>query len=140
MQGSTANPMSCCTRQPRWRHCYRMCAKSLWILLLGCTLMLSACGSGSSGGNQIPIVLSGNWQFAMSNTSDVTARSGLQGGFLLEKNGSVTGTVQYSVTLAGQTVPCSSGTAPVTGTIKGQTETLTAVAGTQTFTFTGTAT
>src|ERR1700704_641454 len=142
MQGLNKNPMSSWTSQQRpLRRFSRSCANSVLILLLGFTLMLSACGSGSStGGKQIPVVLSGNWQFSMSNTADVRAQSGLQGGFLLEKNGTVTGKVEYSITLAGQTVPCNSGTAPVTGKISGQTVTFTAVAGTQTFTFTGTAT
>ena len=140
MQGSTKNPMSFWTNhQPPLRRFYRAYSQSLSVLLLGCALMLSGCGT-SSGGRQIPVNLVGNWQFSMSNTADVSARSGLQGGFLIEKNGSVTGTVHYSITLAGQSTPCNTGTAPITGTISGQAVTLTAVAGTQTFTLTGTAT
>src|SRR5882724_10764042 len=104
MQGLTKNSVSCWTNYeppvPRLRGAY---VKSLGILILACTMMLSGCGSTSSSGgdNQIPVPLSGNWQFSMSNTPDLTARSGLQGGFLLEKNGSVSGTAAYSITLAG---------------------------------------
>jgi len=48
------------------------------------------------------------------------------------------GTAAYSVSLSQLLVPCSNGSAAITGTINGQNLTLTASAGTQTFTFAGT--
>ncbi len=116
------------------------CAKSLVLALLGGTMMLSACGSGSSGsGVQIPLTLSGNWQFNMAPPSDGSFLGGLQGGFLLQNNGSVTGAAAYAVSLPSLLIPCSTGSATITGTISGQNvQALTAVAGTQTFTLTGT--
>jgi len=142
MQGLIKGPTSGWTNhQPFLRRLCRGYVKSLWALLLAGTVMLAACGSGtSSGGGQVPVPLSGNWQVSLSNMPDVTPSSGLQGGFLLEKNGSVTGTLLYSVTRAGETTPCNSGSAIVTGNLAGQTVSLTAVAGTQTFTLTGTVT
>ena len=124
--------------------------KSLWVLLLASAMMLSACGGGaSSGGSPPPAVLSGNWQFAMAEqiNPDPTQPSftgGVQGGFLVQNKGSVTGTVVYSVTLqppagsGGTPAVCNSRSASISGTITGQSVTLTGVAGAQTFTFTGT--
>ena len=113
----------------------------LCVFVAAFTVMLSACGSSSSSGQQqINIPLAGNWQFLMSNTPAVTPGSGLQGGFLLEKNdGTITGTIAYSVTRPGETTPCNHGSATVTGTIHGRDVSFTAVAPSQTFTFTGTA-
>ena len=115
------------------------CAKSLLLLLLAGTMVLSACGGGgaSSGGSQIPLTLSGNWQFTMAPPSDGSFLGGLQGGFLLQ-NSAVTGAATYAVSLSNLLIPCNSGSAPITGTISSQNVTLTAVAGTQTFTLTGT--
>ncbi len=73
----------------------------------------------------------------MANPPDGSFLGGLQGGFLLQNSGSVTGAAVYSVSLPLLAFPCNSGSAPITGTISGQTVTLTAVAGTQTFTLTG---
>jgi hypothetical protein len=110
-------------------------------------MMLSACGSSSSSaGNPPPSgSLSGNWQFSMTNPDSTTPPGtlyGLQGGFLLQKNSSVTGQAVYSVSgissSNGQWAVCNSGTATITGTVSGQTVTLTAVAGSQTFALTGT--
>ncbi len=129
-------------------------AASLWILMLtGTTLFLTclllACGGGSSSGSQQSATLSGNWQFT-TTTSDSnyppTAQYGLQGGFLLQKNGAITGQTVYSIASdqlqGGLPVVCNSGSATITqGTISGQTVTLTAIAGTAanntTFTLTG---
>jgi hypothetical protein len=117
------------------------------LLLAAAAIMLfvlSACGGGgsASGGSGNSTSLSGNWQFALSPPPDASFSGGVQGGFLLQNNGSVTGAAVYSVSAAKiqppLTNPCNSGSAPITGTISGQSVTLTAVAGTQTFTFTGT--
>jgi hypothetical protein len=109
--------------------------------------MLSSCGGGaSSNSSQQSSALSGNWQFTMAPQTDPsnagpTFNGGLQGGFLLQNNGSITGQTVYSVTSANSsTGPCNSGSAPVTVTLSGQNVTLTAVAGSQTFTLTGTLT
>jgi hypothetical protein len=109
--------------------------------LLAGTILLSACGgSSSSGSSPQSATLAGNWQFSIVNTPDLTATSGLQGGFLLPNNGSLTGELVYANTLLNSLQgPCNSGTAPITGTIMGQNSvTLTAVAGTQTYVLTGT--
>lgn len=112
---------------------------SLWILSLAATIMLCGCGGGSSGTTQSSGTLSGNWQFEMTNTADLTVTSGLQGGFLVQNNGSVTGSAVYSNVLLNSTAgPCNSGSAAVTGTISGQNVSLMALAGPQTFTLTGT--
>lgn len=124
---------------------------SFWILLLAATLMLSGCGGTSSAGSsQQRGSLSGNWQFSMPNTDPnypkITLQGnpalyGLQGGFLLQNNGSLTGQTVYSISTKdqqGNAVVCNSGTATITGTISGQTVTLIAVVGTQTFMLTGT--
>jgi hypothetical protein len=122
-------------------------AKNAWVLMFATTIVmamvLSACGGSSSpGGSQQSGALSGNWQFTVAGPPDQSFLGGLQGGFLLQKSGGVTGAAVYSVSLPGQgggnPTVCNSGSAPITGTISGQTVTLTAVAGTQTFTYTGT--
>jgi hypothetical protein len=110
--------------------------------LLLSTLLFSSCGGGSSSSPQQSAALSGNWQFTMVNTSDLTngnqGNSGLRGGFLLQNNGAVTGEVVYSNTLVTSLQgPCNSGSAPITGTISGQTISLTATAGSQTYSLTG---
>ncbi|MCU1297535.1 MAG: hypothetical protein JWO91_1813 [Acidobacteriaceae bacterium] len=118
-----------------------VCAKGLWILFLAATMLLCSCGGGSSSVSQIPVTLSGNWQFTVANPADRSFSGGIQGGFLVQKNRSVTGGVAFSVSLPGQSggssTVCGSGSAPVTGTLSGQNVTLTAVAGAQTFVFTG---
>ena len=120
-------------------------AKSLFILLLAATIALSACSSGhSSVASQSSASISGNWQFTVASPSDQSFIGGLQGGFLVQKNGAVTGAAVYSVLLppppqsGGNPTVCNSGSAPITGTISRQNVTLTAIAGTQTFVFTGT--
>jgi len=105
-------------------------------------IMLAACGGRASGGSDNSASLSGNWQFTVAPPPDGSFSGGLQGGFLLQNNGSVTGAAVYSVSAANiqtpLTNPCNSGSAPITGTIGSQNVTLTAGAGTQTFTFIGT--
>jgi hypothetical protein len=116
-------------------------AKSLWVLLAASTMMLASCGGGASGGSQqLPATLSGNWQFTMANPSDGSFSGGLQGGFLLQNDGAVTGSAGYSILApdAGSWTVCNSGSAMIGGTITGETVALTATAGTQTFTLTGT--
>jgi len=73
------------------------------------------------------------------NPGDPTFSGGLQGGFLLQSNGLVTGQTVYSVTSStSQTGACNSGSAPISVMISGQDVTITEVAGTQTYTLTGT--
>src|SRR5258708_16773946 len=151
MQRLTRNPVPCQTNHRSLSPtCGREYVKSLWVLLLASARMLSACGGGaSSGGSPPPAVLSGNWQFAMAEqiNPDPTQPSftgGVQGGFLVQNKGSVTGTVVYSVTLqppagsGGTPAVCNSGSASISGTITGQSVTLTAAAVATTVTFTGT--
>lgn len=127
---------------------YRRSWKCMPLLALAGTLMLSACG-GSSGSStpQAGASISGNWQFYMDNPVDSSGTApfvgGLQGGFLLQKNGALNGGAVYSVAFppdvnAPNGTPCNTGSAAVTGTVSGQTVNLTAIAGTQTFTLTGT--
>ena len=117
--------------------------KYISVLVLASITVLSACGGGGSSAfdpqNKAP--LSGNWQFTTFQT-DGTFLGGMQGGFLLQKNGSVSGQVAYSIsspsTTGGNPTLCNSGSATINGTISGQNVNLTAVAATQTFTLTGT--
>jgi len=111
--------------------------KSLWILMLTGTFLLSACGGGSSG-SQPSETLSGNWQFT-TTTSDpnypVASQYGLQGGFLVQNNGAITGQTAYSIASdqlqGGLPVVCNSGSATIIqGTVSGQTVSLTVMAGT----------
>src|SRR5258706_10047756 len=124
--------------------CGRKVSRRLPLLLAG-LIILSACGggSGSFSRSQSSGSLAGNWQFTMSAPSDNSFQGGMQGGFLLQSNSSVTGSVTYSISLpsqqqGGTPTLCNSGSAPVTGSLNGQNVTLTAKAGTQTFTLTGT--
>lgn len=109
-------------------------------LLLTGVLLLSSCGGNSSNQSQSGQV-SGNWQFTMAAPSDNSFLGGIQGGFLLQKNGAVSGEVVYAIQLPGQSggLPtlCNGGSAPVTGTISGQTVTLIVNASPQSFTLTG---
>ena len=125
--------------------------KGLLLLLLAGTMTLVACGSSgtSSGGSKIPITLSGNWQFTMAeqlnpDPNGLSFVGGLQGGFLLQNNSAVAGTATYSFSPAPSAIDpdpivCNSGPAALTGTISGQSVSLTAVANNQTLlTLTGT--
>ena len=120
----------------------RVCVKALLMALLAAAMALSGCGGDASSAAPPSGTLSGNWQFTVTTPSDGSFSGGLQGGFLLQGGGSVTGAAVYSISAANiqppLTNPCNSGSAPITGTLNGQNVTLTAVAGTQTFTFTGT--
>jgi hypothetical protein len=80
--------------------------------------------------------LSGNWQFKVANPPDQSFVGGLQGGFLVQNNNSLTGSVAFSISGSSAQI-CNGGSAAITGTISGQNVTFTAVAGTQTFTLTG---
>jgi hypothetical protein len=105
-------------------------------LLAGLMIALSGCGSSrsSSSGQSTPQV-AGNWQFAMTTPAGVSfVSSPLEGGFLLQKNGSLSGQAVFALVLAGQSggnpTICNSGTATMTGTVNGQTVNLTATVGT----------
>ena len=80
--------------------------------------------------------LSGNWQFTVANPPDQSFVGGLQGGFLVQNNSSLSGSVAFSVS-SSSAANCSNGSAAITGTISGQNVTFAALAGSQTFTFTG---
>ena len=132
-------------RANRKLHSRRSCGSFvLSSLLLAAAMMFSGCGGSSSSADLPSAALSGNWQFTMTPPDPnypATAQYGLQGGFLLQKDGAVTGQTVYSfasdVLQNGVPVACDSGSATITGTISGQNVTLTAVTGTQTFSLTG---
>src|SRR5579863_2940967 len=120
----------------------------LILFLYTALLLLPGCGGGSSNSaqnnqnNTTPNGVSGNWQFTMGPPADNSFLGGLQGGFLLQNNTSITGGAVYAIELpatqaGGSPSICNSGSAPITGTANGQNITLTAVAGPQTFTLTG---
>jgi len=115
--------------------------KSLLLLLLASLMVLSACGGDTPTPSPGTGAVAGNWQFTMAVPSDNSFLGGIQGGFLLQNKSSVTGGVTYSILHPPQggspAVLCNSGSAPITGTLSGQTVTLTVVAGPQTFTLTG---
>jgi hypothetical protein len=99
-------------------------------------LMLCGCSKHASDLPQFGPQLSGNWQFTMANPPDQSFEGGMQGGFLIQSNNSLTGSIAFSVSGASASV-CNSGSASVTGTISEQNVSFTAIAGTQTFTFVG---
>ncbi|HEY4903579.1 MAG TPA: choice-of-anchor D domain-containing protein [Candidatus Sulfotelmatobacter sp.] len=115
--------------------------KSLLLLLLASLMVLSACGGDTPAPSPGTGAIAGNWQFTMAVPPDNSFLGGIQGGFLLQNKSSVAGGVTYSILLPPQggspAVLCNSGSAPITGTLSGQTVTLTVVAGPQTFTLTG---
>ena len=122
-----------------------MRAKSLTLALFAALMALAACGGSGDPNASQTAVLSGNWQFTMSPPADNSFFGGLQGGFLLQNSSSgvTTGQLTYAISLpptSATALPtlCNSGSAPVSGTVNGQTVNLTAVAGPQTFTLTGT--
>jgi hypothetical protein len=110
-------------------HCSQAVALILMIVV---ALTFSSCGGSSSttsqqGGDP---QIGGNWQFAMSTTNTSFFVSPLQGGFLVQKSGAITGQIEFSIVLpgtnGGANMTCNSGTTSVTGTISGQTVSLTA--------------
>ena len=119
---------------------YGTYARSVLPLVLAITVLSACGGSNSNSSLQTSTTLSGNWQFTMASPADGSFSGGIQGGFLSQASNSVTGAVAYSVALPTNPNPtvCNSGSAVLTGTLSGQTVTLTAAAGTQTFTLTGT--
>jgi len=108
-------------------------------LLLATVVFLSACGSGdsSSKAQNSNQTLAGNWQFTTAPPPDGSFVGGLQGGFLLQTNDAITGSAAYAVSLPLLPYPCNSGSSQVSGTMSGQGVSLTAIAGSQTFTFNG---
>jgi len=105
------------------------------VLLALLTLTLAGCGgSGRSNSAQGEPQISGNWQFTLTTTGNSFATSPLQGGFLLQQNGAISGQIGYSIVLpsqnGGANTICNSGVATVTGTISGNSVALTAVVGT----------
>jgi hypothetical protein len=104
--------------------------KSIAIVLMICLVAtFSACGGNSSSG-QNSALFSGNWQFAMTTSGTSFVTSPLEGGFLLQNKGALSGQLVFSLWLPGATSPCNSGSAAVTGTVTGQAVTLSAVVGT----------
>ena len=116
--------------------------KGVLLCLWSSVILLSACGGSHSIASQQAVSLAGNWQFTMTPPADNSFLGGIQGGFLLQNKGAVSGQVVYSILLppsqpGGNPTICNGGTAPVSGSIKGQSVTLTAIAGDQNFTLTG---
>lgn len=111
------------------------------VLLATALIVLSSCGGSSSNLTQPQASgqLAGNWQFTMSPPVDNSFIGGPQGGFLLQNNdGTLTGSVGYAISNGQPPAVCNSGAAAVTGSVSGQTVTLTVVASPQTFTLNGT--
>src|SRR5215831_15125991 len=107
-------------------------------LILSMAGMLLLCGCSNHGPDLPPPgpQLSGNWQFNVANPSDHSFVGGLSGGFLVQNNNSLTGSLKFSMSTTSGAY-CNSGSAAITGSISEQNVTFTAVAGSQTFTFTG---
>ena len=114
---------------------------------LGLMLMTLGCGGGSTpvptpastGQSSSDFSISGNWQFSMTAPSDKSFTGGVQGGFLLQNQSAVNGSAIFAVSKPGDSSGnCgNSGSAQITGSVNGNTVTLKAVAGGQTFTFKG---
>ena len=105
----------------------------LFLLVIVAFTTLS-CGGGSSvAPPQVSPQVGGNWQFSLSTTGTTFFASPIQGGFLLQKNGSVTGQIAFSIVLPSQNgglpITCNSGTAVMVGTVSGQSVKLTATIG-----------
>ena len=123
------------------KRCLTLLRLGLIGTLIVCFVGLSGCGGNSTSSDpQQGAPFSANWQFTMQPPPDGSFVGGLQGGFILQKGGSVTGSAVFSIALPPPPSPptvCSSGAASISGTVSGQNVTFTAVAGNQTFTFTG---
>jgi hypothetical protein len=147
MQRQTKPRMRCPALRgqvPHLRHTKRPRLLLVTAALVMIAMMLSACGgSAASGGSQPSGTLPGNWQFTVFQNPDPNYPAGqiygLQGGFLLQTNGSFTGQAVYSVSnLSSEQVAqvCNAGSATISeATVGGQTV-LTAVAGSQTYVLT----
>ena len=111
----------------------------VWLSLVGMTVLVG-CGGTSQPQSQSadPPAIAGNWQFTMAAPSDGSFMGGIQSAFLSLKNGALTGNGIYGIWHPTNSTFCSSGSAPITGTINGQSVTLSAVAGGETFTLNGT--
>lgn len=122
------------SRQMRVRY------SSLFFVLLASTIALWGCRGSADIVPLVPpnLTLTGNWQFTMSPPTDGSFVGGLQGAYVSQNNGSVNGAATYSVSLTSFSIPCNRGSATMTGTVNGSAVQLTAVAGQQTFTLTGT--
>src|ERR1700727_298707 len=126
-------------QEKRWRTTHKTSALGgtdlcLFLLVVVVFTTLS-CGGGSSvPPPEVGPQVAGNWQFTLTTTSTSFTASPLQGGFLLQQNGSITGQIEFSILLppssygSGNT-NCNSGTATVTGTMRGQSVNLTATIG-----------
>jgi hypothetical protein len=125
-------------KEQNWRTTHKISALALTGLCLFALVIVafttSSCGGGSSlgpppSGPQV----AGNWQFTLTTSGTSFAASPLEGGFLLEQNGSITGQIQVSILLpstsGGANTNCNSGIATVTGTMSGQSVNLTAIIG-----------
>jgi hypothetical protein len=139
---SQKRPSSKKLRNPLASRSYKGRVRIAFLLLLAGVLGLSGCNS-SSNNSQNVINLTGNWQYTTANPADQSFLGGLQGGYLQQNNGGqLNGSAVYAISLPGQSggtpTVCNSGSAVITGSVNGQNVMLTAVAGTQTFTFTGT--
>ena len=116
-----------------------------YLLLVASAILFFSCGGTTPSSSQPNTSFSGNWQFSMTNPDTsypLETAYGLQGGFVIQENGSVKGEVVYSISgtsqVNGSWTVCDSGGASINGTVNGQTLSFTATAGSQTFTFQGT--
>ena len=71
--------------------------KSLLLVLLASLLVWSGCGGSSSTQSPSSGQFAGNWQFTMAAPSDNSFQGGIQGGFLLQNNTTITGGVIYTI-------------------------------------------
>ena len=129
----------------------RACFSLLLVSLIG----LWGCGGSSSNNSSSNGALAGNWQFSLTAPTDgsfagpansaacVPTTTGgpipiCFSGFLLQSKASVSGQVAYSISIPGLPPTTCGGSAVTTGTVSGQTVTLTVVAASQTFALSGT--